>query len=239
MREVFFYNGDVQANQPNSGYSAGTDTVLLASSLKAKNGDAILELGTGSGAALLMANAKLSNCYFTGLESSADMLALAKVNTAAQDNIKIIEGDVGAVPKRWHLKFDQVFANPPYFDEASAVRMSKDKAPAFVAGGAKLQHWIAAMLITLRPRGTGTLIYRADGLEWILANIAGLAGDIRMLPVHSFKDEPAKRVIVQFRKGVKSKSSILPALVLHERGSSEKFTRQAEDIIKGKAAVIL
>lgn len=234
MRDIRFFDGQVQAFQPNTGYLAGMDTVLLAASLEAKTGARILELGTGSAAALLIVNHHLENCHFTGLDHNPDMLTLARKNTEDFENIEIVEGDVGALPKHWYLQFDQVFANPPYFDDGGKVRMSEAKAPSFVADATKLPDWIASMLIMLKPRGTGTLIYRADGLELILASLLGKAGRIRILPVHSFADEPAKRVIVQFRKGVKSESALLPALVLHARDGDGKFTPEAAAILAGK-----
>ncbi|PHR94400.1 MAG: methyltransferase [Robiginitomaculum sp.] len=239
MRDIRFFDGQVQAFQPNTGYLAGTDTGLLAASLEAKAGARVLELGTGSGAALLMANHHLENCHFTGVDQNPDMLTLARKNTQDFENIEIVEGDVGALPKHWHLQFDQVFANPPYFDDGGKVRMSAAKAPSFVAGATKLPDWIASMLVTLKPRGTGALIYRADGLELILASLLGKAGRIRILPVQSFADEPAKRVIVQFRKGVKSESALLPALVLHTRDGDGKFTPEAAAILAGKCPLRL
>ncbi len=232
--EVKYFDGQVTAFQPRSGYRAGTDAVLLAASLSGKAGTHFLELGAGSGAVSLMAAHHHPDCQFQGLENNQDMLALARKNTTAHHNIEVGEGSVTEVPQSWHLKFDQVFANPPYFDEKKAVRMSEEKAPSFVnTEMTSLADWISAMLITLKPRGTGTLIYRADKMEKVLVALAGKAGRLRILPVHSFRDEPAKRVIIQFRKGVKSESALLCPLVLHDRDRPEKFAKEASEIIAG------
>lgn len=239
MDDVRFFDGQVQVLQPEHGYRAGTDAILLAASLAAKPKSCLLELGTGSAAVVLMANHRLENCQFVGAEYEAGMLALARKNTQAFPNIDIVEADVGALPKAWHLQFHQVFANPPYFDTANSVRMSDVKSPSFVNTDTKLADWLSSMLLMLKPRGTGTLIYRADGLDAILAGLFGKVGRIRILPVHSFADAPAKRMIVQFRKGVKSETAILPALVLHEQGSAEKFTSQVQDILNGKQGLQL
>ncbi|PHR59105.1 MAG: methyltransferase [Robiginitomaculum sp.] len=239
MNETWYLDGKICAFQPKNGYRAGTDSLLLAQSLNLKSGAKVLELGTGSALAMLIANHNCPNCHFTGLDNSADMLALARKNTHDFENISIESGNVGAIPKAWHLQFDHVFANPPYFDTAKSVRMSDAKAPSFVTDDAKLADWIAAMLITLKPRGTATLIYRADGLEHILSALVNKAGRIRILPIHSFADAPAKRVIVQFRKGVKSESALLPALILHERGATAKFTAKTQEILAGKRSLIL
>ncbi|MCF6275696.1 MAG: methyltransferase domain-containing protein [Robiginitomaculum sp.] len=237
--DVKFFDGQVAVKQPSAGYRAGTDAILLAASLDAKPGAHILELGCGTGVVMLLARHHLPDCSFTGLEKSADMLALSRDNTDHTDNIEIVEGSIRKIPKDWHLQFDQVVANPPYFDNRRAVRMSEAKESAFVNKGLTLDDWIGAMLLALKPRGIGTLIYRADGLEKICVALAGKAGRLRIQPIHSYADTPAKRIIVQFRKSVKSESALLPALVMHERGTEEKYAPQAAKILTGKSRLVL
>ncbi len=237
--EVKYFGGAVTALQPKEGYRAGTDALLLAASLCGKPRQNFLELGVGSGAVTLLAAYHNPDCQFSGLENSKDMLALAHKNTAPYENIKITEGSIRSLPKEWHLKFDQVFTNPPFFDKRSAVRMSGVKAPSFVNEAVGIEHWINAMLLALKPRGYGTLIYRADSIEKVIVALAGKAGRLRILPIHSFADEPAKRVLIQFRKGVKSESALLSALVLHERGGAEKFTPEVVGIINGDKNITL
>lgn len=230
----------VTVYQPKQGYKAGTDAVLLAASLTGKSGEQFLELGVGSGIVTLLAAHHNSDCCFTGLERSADMLALSRRNAEMFANIDIVEGSIRALPKDWHLKFDQVFTNPPYFDNRASLRMSKSKEPSFVnKKSLTIEDWIGAMLLMLKPRGIGTLIYRADGLEKVLAALAGKAGQLKILPIHSFKDQPAKRVLIQFRKSVKSETTLLPALVLHERGGAEKYSKCAMKIILGQSKIKL
>ncbi len=235
-----FFDGQVRVDQPKAGYRAGTDAILLAASLDAKPGSRVLELGCGSGAVLLLAANHHGDCQFVGLEKSQDMLALARKNTARHAQTEIVEGSMRKLPTDWHLQFDHVLANPPYFDDRKAVRMSKAKESAFVnKKSLTIDDWLAAMLLALKPRGFGTLIYRADGLEKLLAGLHTKVGGIRILPIHSFRDEPAKRVIIRFRKGVKSESVLLPALIMHERGSEDKYTPLALEILKGEKKLII
>jgi len=229
-----YFGGLVTVFQPKEGYRAGTDSVLLAASLMMVRGETCLELGVGSGIVTLLAAHQNPNAQFTGLECSVDMLDLARKNAQNNENVDIAQGTIRALPKAWHLKFDQVFCNPPYFDSRKSVRMPAAKAPSFVNKKALgVEDWVGAMLLMLKPRGIGTLIYRADGLEKVLAALSGKAGRLKILPVQPFKDQPAGRVIIQFRKGVKSETTLLPALVLHEKGSGEKFTPRATQIING------
>lgn len=239
MLNVKFFEGQVDVKQPREGYRAGTDAILLAASLAAKTGEHILELGCGTGVVMLLARHHLPDCQFTGLEKSEDMLDLSRKNTAQADNIGIVQGSICKIPKTWHLHYDQVVANPPYFDDRKAVRMSDSKESAFVNKGLTLDDWIGAMLLALRPRGIGTLIYRADGIEKICCALAGKAGRLRIQPIHSYADMPAKRIIVQFRKSVKSESVLLPPLIMHERGSDEKYAPDAAEILTGKTRLLL
>lgn len=208
-------------------------------SIKAQTRAHILDLGTGSAILPCLLSHRFPDCQFTALERNEHMLALARHNTKANPHINIVQGNVGNMPKSWHLQFDQTVANPPFFDDGARIRMSKAKSPAFVAGDIGVKHWIAAMLLALKPRGIGTLIYRADGLETILCALTGKTGRIRILPIHSYADQPAKRILVSFRKGVKSESALLPPLIMHDKGMNARYNPRAQSVLNGEMPLIL
>ena len=234
--EVWFYKGQLRIDQPKTGYRAGFDAAQLAASIDPLNGTKILDLGCGTAAIMLMLDHRLEGLRLTGLENDATMLSLATFNTKACSNIEIAKGSVDELPKSWHLQFDQVVSNPPYFDEPGAVRMSEAKAPSFVSR-IGLGVWIGAMLKALKPRGYGSLIYRADGLDKILGELVGKVGDIRILPIHSYADEPAKRVLVRFRKGVKNETVLLPSLIIHDRDGEDLYGARANQILCGELPI--
>lgn len=236
-QEVFYYDGAVRADQPLSGYRAGIDAVLLAQSLAPKQGQSVLELGVGSGVVLKCLHNKFPNARYVGIDLNPDMLALAHHNTADIAAIEIALMDVGAMNVDWNLSFDFVIANPPFFNAASDGRMSEAKAPSFVAGPAKLADWGASMVKALKPRGTGVMIYRADGIDAVMRALGPQAGQVEILPIHPFADAAASLVIVRFRKGVKSRAKIWPALILHERDSAQKYTKRATQVLNGAQAL--
>ena len=130
-------------------------------------------------------------------------------------------------------KFDAVIANPPFFDDARALRApSPSKRGAWIAD-AGLAGWCAFLLKAVRERGTITVIHRADRLGDLLVHLGETAGSFKVRPVHPFADAPAKRVIVRAIKTGKAPLMVLPGLVLHERGGAH-HTPQAEAILRGK-----
>src|SRR3546814_18915857 len=95
---------------------------MLAAAVPAKLGQAVLELGAGSGVGMLCLAARLPGIAVDGIEIQPDLVALAARNIAAnglEDRLRVVAGDlrrrVAGIPPN---SYDQVFANPPHFDTA-------------------------------------------------------------------------------------------------------------------------
>ena len=214
--------GLVRLKQPRKGQRASADAVMLAAAIGAKSGAQVLELGSGSGVAMLCLAARLKNVTVAGLELQPDLVALCARNIAAngfEERLSIYEGDIrarriaGLAPN----SFDQVFANPPYFD-AARHRVSPHAGRAAAraeAEDADVGHWIAAMLRYAKPNAGLTLIHKAERLGDILVALESKAGAIRVIPLWSRPGQPAKRVIVKAVKGSKAPLVLTPGLVLH------------------------
>lgn len=214
------------------------DAVLLAATCDAKAGQRVLDAGCGPGAVMLCAAARLPSVTFVGLEREAEALALARENVAANDlraRMTVMQGDVADPFARLGLApFDAVLANPPYFDDPSALRgPAPEKQAAWIAE-AGLVAWIAFMVAAVREGGSITLIHRAERLSDILTLLPPRAGSFQVRPIHPFADAPAKRVIVRAIRTGKAPLVLLPALVLHERVGA-KHTTAAEAIGRGAA----
>lgn len=231
-------NGRIALRQPARGYRAGLDAALLAAACDAGPGHRVLEAGCGAGGALLAAAARRPGVAFTGIDRDPAAVALARANIIANglsDRVEAFEVDVGTHFSRLRMDpLDAVMANPPFFDDPSALR-----APAPAKRGAwmaddGLEAWTGFFLRAVREGGTITVIHRADRLADLLALLAPKAGSFQVRPVHPHADEPAKRVLVRAIKTGKAPLQLLPALVLHERGGA-KHTAQAEAILRGEA----
>jgi tRNA1(Val) A37 N6-methylase TrmN6 len=132
--------------------------------------------------------------------------------------------------------FDAAMANPPFFDDPTALRAPDPaKSAAWMAEGG-LSAWTGFLAKAVREGGTITLIHRADRLADLLALLAPKAGSFQIRGIHPFADAPAKRVLVRAVKTGKAPLKLLPPLVLHPRGDG-KHTAEAEAILRGEAAL--
>ncbi len=74
----------------------GMDAVLLSGFVKAKRGDELLDLGTGTGILPLLLSAKTQCGHLTGLEiqeESADMARRSVALNHLEEKISIVTGD--------------------------------------------------------------------------------------------------------------------------------------------------
>ncbi len=233
-------DGRVRLRQPARGYRAGLDAALLAAACDAPDGARVLEAGCGAGGALLAAAMRRTGAAFTGIERDEAALGLARENivlNGLSDRVQALEGDVSRPFARLELPpFDAALANPPFFDDHTALRApSAEKLAAWMAEDG-LEAWIGFLTKAVREGGTITVIHRADRLGDLLRLLEPKAGSFQVRPIHPFADVPAKRVLVRATKTGKAPLRLLPPLILHERGG-EKHTPEAEAILRGEATL--
>jgi tRNA1(Val) A37 N6-methylase TrmN6 len=230
--------GRVVLRQSRDGYRAGMDAALLAAACDAKPGQRVIEAGCGPGAALLAAAFRRPETRFIGIERDEAALALARDNVVlnSMDNqIEILAGDIAAPFSRLGLKAcDAALANPPFFDDETALRGPAPARRAAWIADEGLAAWTGFLLKAVREGGTITVIHRADRLGDLLALLGEKAGSFRIRPIQPFADAPAKRVLVRAIKTGKAPLVLLPPLILHERGGG-KHTIEAEHILRGEA----
>ena len=234
-------DGRVRLLQPARGYRAGLDAALLAAACDAADGARVLEAGCGVGAALLASAVRRPGARFVGLERDPDAAALARRNVelnGLSERVEILQGDVARPFRSLGLvPFDAVLANPPYFDDAHALRApSPEKRGAWIADDG-LAAWTGFLLKAVREGGTLTIIHRADRLGDLLALLAPKAGSAQVRAVHPFAEAPAKRVLVRAVKTGKAPLQLLPPLVLHGRDGG-KHTEAADAILRGQAPLV-
>jgi tRNA1(Val) A37 N6-methylase TrmN6 len=240
LTEDAFLGGRLKVLQPEKGFRAGIDSVLLAASIPCSEGDALFEAGMGAGVAALCVAARVPAVHVTGVEIASGYAMMAEQNVRRNcfaESIRVIHGDVKDALRRdladWpvHGTFSHAFANPPFFEDGTMTpspNILKAMATSFAPDDIEL--WVKVLNVMLAPRGTATVIYRGESLGRLLAAMQGRFGDILVAPVHGRDDMAASRVVVQGVKGSRGPLQILPGLVLHMRGA--QFTPQAERILR-------
>lgn len=233
-------DGRVRLRQPARGYRAGLDAALLAAAVPASPGQGVIEAGCGAGAVLMQIAARRPGVALEGLERDPAMAALAGENArlnGVDDRTAIRTGDVAAGFRALgRAPFDWAVSNPPFFDDASALRApAEGKRGAWMADDG-LAAWTGFLLKAVREGGRIVVIHRADRLADLLALLGEKAGSFAVRPIHPFADEPAKRVLVHAIKTGKAPLRLLPPLILHDR-SSAKHTPETDAILRGQAAL--
>lgn len=229
-----FLGGAVKVLQPEAGFRAGVDSVLLAAALDSGMRGDVLEIGCGAGGAFLPAVWRVKKARFVGLEKDAAMIRLARqgvIENGFGDRAEIIEGDAAALPPDFENRFDMVFSNPPFFEPGTIKSPGKGKTDAYMSS-LPLDRWIASMLFAVRPKGTVLLIHRAAALADILSVLHRRAGEITILPVRPSPGGEAKRVIVRARKALRpGPTRLLAGIDLYNSpgGEPSEISRAAAD----------
>ncbi|WP_448202520.1 tRNA1(Val) (adenine(37)-N6)-methyltransferase [Azospirillum sp. sgz302134] len=236
-------NGRVRLLQPGAGYRAAIDPVLLAAFTAAGPGDRVLDVGTGTGAAALCLAARVPDALVTGLEQRAEAAAFARRNTALNGlsgRVAILDGDLlSPPPDLVPGGFDRVMMNPPYL-RAGAASVPPDpwKAAANVEGAAGLTDWVRFAAAMLTPRGTLTMVHRADRVDEILSALHGARfGSLTLVPLWPKPGEDARRILLSARKGGRSPARLTAGLVLH--GPDGAYTPDAQAILRDMAPLTL
>jgi tRNA1(Val) A37 N6-methylase TrmN6 len=230
-----FLSGRLRIAQPETGYRAAIDPVLLAAACPAGKGDTILDAGCGVGTAALCTIERTS-CSATGIEIQPQLAELARSNATANNAaLAIVEGSILTPPDVIkQTRFDHVICNPPYLLEGYG---SGEQSIANHEGEAKLSDWLDFAARRVNDNGTVVFIHRADRLDELLAEYRKCLGAVVIFPLWRRAGEEATRVIVGGIKGRKTPLRLAPGLALHQADGT--YTSEADAILRGQASIDL
>ncbi len=242
-----FLGGRLQVLQPEKGYRAGIDAVMLAAAVPAAPGDHVLDVGAGVGVASLCLASRLADVKVTGLEIQRALAGAALENTKRnklEARVKVIEGSAAekaailAIKDVAYGSFDHVMTNPPFY-EADKVWNSPDesKATAHMLEDVSLGEWMRVTCAMAKPKGTVTIVHRADALPELLKGIEGKLGGLIAFPLWPAVGKDANRVLLQGVKGSRAPFKLANGLLLH--GDRGGFTAEADAILRNGAALPL
>lgn len=231
-------DGKIRLRQPRAGFRAAIDSVLLPAAVAVTNGQTVLDMGAGCGAAALCLAHRVAGVTITGIEIQPPLVRLAGDNARANGfagRIDIMAGDIARpLPPRIGGPFDHVMLNPPYLEPSrSRSPAGQDRVMAHMESGAGLEIWIRRAHDLLRHKGYMTLIHRADRLDDVIAGFGGRFGGITVCPLWPKPGRPAKRVLVRARKGAATPFALTAGLILHQDNGD--FTAAADAVLRGGA----
>jgi tRNA1(Val) A37 N6-methylase TrmN6 len=245
LTEDAFLGGQLRVKQLKTGHRAGHDAVLLAAATAARPGDRVADLGAGAGVAGLAVARRVAGIDLVLVEIDAALAGLARANAEANaiqaDVIVIdVEADAAAFAAAGLTpdSIDAVLMNPP-FNDAARHRASPDVARgiAHMATATTLSKWIHATRRMLKSKGVLTLIWRADGIADVLAELNHGFGSVQILPVHGEPRGPANRILVRAIKGGRAPTQLHAALLLNEEsGVPNKWV---QEVLAGNGSLSL
>ena len=200
----------------------GMDAVLLSSFAFVKEGENVLDMGTGTGIIPILLEAKTEGKHFTGLEiqpESAEMAGRSVALNSLEEKIDIVEGDIKEATKIFGKNiFNVVTVNPPYMNDLHGIKNpDMPKAIARHEVLCTLDDVVREASGVLKQNGRLYMVHRPHRLvEIIQAMKTYKLEPKRIRFVHPYEDKEANMVLIEALKGGKSMVKIEKPLIVYK-----------------------
>jgi tRNA1(Val) A37 N6-methylase TrmN6 len=237
--------GRLRLLQPRTGHRVGHDAILLAAATAAHAGEHAIDLGAGVGAAGLALAVRVAGVSVTLIEIDRDLAALATEN-ADRNNLgqraRAVALDIAAPAPAFTAagilpqSADHVLMNPPFRDPTrQQVSPDPRRRRAHATPREMLGVWVDAAGRILRPGGSLTLIFQADGIADVLQACEPGFGAVAIMPIYPKPGLPAIRILVRALKASRAPTRLQAGLLLN--GDDGRPTAAAEAVLRGAAAL--
>jgi len=212
----------------------GMDAVLISSFAKVKQGEKVIDLGTGTGIIPILLEAKTEGQHFTGLEiqeESAEMASRSVALNNLQEKIDIVHGDIKeALQIFGRASFDVVTTNPPYMNDMHGLKNPDlPKAIARHEVMCTLEDVVANSAGLLKVNGRLYMVHRPHRLVEIITCLKQYKMEPKRIKmVHPFVDKEANMVLIEAVKGGKSMVKVEEPIIVYEEPG--KYTKEIYDI---------
>ena len=218
---------DLQRNgykiiQNEKKFCFGMDAVLLSGWAKVRQGETLLDIGTGTGIIPILLEAKSEGQHFTGLEiqeESADMAKRSVKLNGLEDKIDIICGDINDAPAIFKdTSFDVITTNPPYMiGKHGLTGDNRDKAIARHEIYCTLEDIIREGSSLLKDKGRFYMVHRPFRMVEIFATLTKYRLEPKRLKlVYPFVDKEPNMVLIEALKGGNSRLTVEKPLIVYK-----------------------
>ena len=211
-----------QIIQDSERFCFGMDAVLLSGFAKAKKGEKILDLGTGTGIIPILMTAKTEGDSFTALEiqqDSADMARRSVVLNQLEEKIQIVTGDIKDASKIFGASsFHVITTNPPYMIGTHGENSPLEaKAIARHEVLCTLDDILRESARLLMPKGRFYMVHRPFRLAEILSKMVEYRIEPKRLRlVYPYIDKEPNMILIEGLRGGKSRMTVEPPLIVYK-----------------------
>ncbi len=227
--------------QKVDGFCFGVDAVLLANYADIKQGDQVIDLGTGTGIIPVLLAGKTQAGKVIGLEIQKDMAEMAARSVMLNDLQQRVQIENGDIKKSIELfgasKFDAVLTNPPYMQtNGGLVNPSDTKAISRHEILCTLEDIIKASSRLLKPGGRFHMIHRPDRLVDIIFLMRTFGIEPKYIRfVHPSPYKKANLLLIKGTRGGNPQLKMEPPLYVYDENGNYSdeinkiYSRQAVD----------
>ena len=219
---------DLQRNgykiiQNEKKFCFGMDAVLLSGFALVKEGEKLLDIGTGTGIIPILLEAKSDGDHFTGLEiqeESADMAARSVKLNGLTDKIDIICGDIKDAQSLFRpASFDVITTNPPYMiGKHGLTGKNREKAIARHEIFCTLDDIARQAGELLKDKGRFYMVHRPFRLVEIFNTLTKYRLEPKRLKlVYPYIDKEPNMVLIEALKGGNPRLTVEKPLIVYSK----------------------
>ncbi|HJB29670.1 MAG TPA: tRNA1(Val) (adenine(37)-N6)-methyltransferase [Candidatus Blautia faecavium] len=201
----------------------GMDAVLLSGFARVKEGEKVLDMGSGTGIIPILLRAKTKGEHFTGLEIQEECAEMARRSVEYNglgSKITIVQGDIKEAAEIFGAaSFHVVTCNPPYMIGQHGLKNPHlPKAIARHEILCTLEDVISRAAKVLGDRGRFYMVHRPFRLVEIMNMLTKYKLEPkRMQLVYPFIDREPNMVLIEALKGGNSRITVEPPLIVYEK----------------------
>lgn len=208
--------------QNPSKFCFGMDAVLLSGFIEVKEGEYVLDLGTGTGVIPILLECKTHGERFVGLEiqkESAEMARRSVALNGLEEKVRIDEGDIKEIATLYKAaSFDVVTSNPPYMNEGGGlVNPHSAKAIARHEILCTLEDVIKGAARVLKSGGRFYMVHRPHRLTDIILLLRSYKLEPKKLQlVYPYVHKEPNMVLIEAVRGGRPMMRTLPPLIIYK-----------------------